>query len=267
MIGRAKAILVKGATRNPAIWVFNEQLSAVSRAAEGLRTKARNLLTRHPVGHPERVRVEASLNAEGALIEAEMQRLEGLQKAGRIEATSLAQGIHAVASLLEQNLVKRANALFPRFPKPPQGKCVAMSESGTPMISGYRFNPNASADVVEHAKVIDAALVENKAFDRGIKGQASAGHSEKMAGIRNPGEPIAVILPMCPNCYAYFAQEARASGLTQAVAEPHLTNVFFPDGVRVTVDRSGQRVVIGEGQSIMTRSTPAIPAAERRIVR
>ncbi len=69
---------------------------------------------------------------------------------------------------------------------------------------------------------------------------------------------------MCPNCYAYFAQEARASGVTQVVAEPHLTNVFYADGVRVTVDRAGARIVIGESGAISTTTAPAIPASSAR---
>lgn len=263
IVARAKEIFVKGPQRNPTVWAFNEQLTHVSAEAEKLTKKAAGLLEKHPVGHPDRVKVEKGLNAEGAVIEAEMQRLEALKKSG-FESAGLAQGIHAVASLLERNLVARANAIFPRMPRPPKGKCVAMGESGRPMISGYKYNPNAAADVTEHARIIDAALVENRSFDRGIPGQASASHSEKMAGIRGPGEPIAVSLPMCPNCYAYFAQEARASGVTQVVAEPHLTNVFYADGVRVSIDRTGARTVIGESGSISTKTTPAVPADSAR---
>ncbi len=175
----------KDAVAAQTIWVFNEQLTFVSREAENLAQKAATLLEKHPVGHPDRVRVERGLNAEGAAIEAEMQRLEALQASGFASA-GLAHGVHAVASMLERNVVARANAIFPRMPRPPTGKCVAMGESGRPMISGYKYNPNAAADVAEHARIIDAALVENTSFDRGIPGQASASHSEKMAGHPRP---------------------------------------------------------------------------------
>jgi hypothetical protein len=39
----------------------------------------------------------------------------------------------------------------------------------------------------------------------------------------------------------------------QVVAEPHLTNVFFADGTRVSIDPGTEaRTVIGQGQSIST---------------
>jgi hypothetical protein len=250
---------IKGATRNPAHWVFNEQLNDVTKAAANLETRARGELIKYPPGHKSRVNAEKLLNEEAATLEREMQRLENLKKSGQIESTSLRQGIHAVASNLERTFVARANAIFGRMPSPPKGKCIAMSESGTPMISGYGTHPERAASVAEHAAVIDAALVENRLYDKRFRGQASASHSEKMAGVAAPGEPIAVALPMCANCYAFFAQEAKASGLTQVVAEPHLTNVFFADGIRVTIDRAGHRTVIGPSASISTVTTPAIP--------
>jgi hypothetical protein len=263
ILERAKGLRVKGATPNPAHWVLNEQLDSLAKQSAAFGERAKAQLTKTPIGHPKRVQVERALNAEGAALEQEMQRLENLVRSGNVEATSLRQGIHAVASALERNLVDRARAIFPNMPKAPGKKCVAMSESGTPMVSGYKYNPNAAADVAEHAAIIDAALVENKSFDRGVPGRASASHSEKMAGIRQPGEPIAVALPMCPNCYAYFAAEARASGVTQVVAEPHLTNVFFADGTRVSIDPgTGARTVIGQGQSISTGTNLPRPTGQ-----
>ncbi|MGW5151797.1 hypothetical protein [Rhodococcus koreensis] len=256
---RVRKIFIKGPTRNPAHWVFNEQLNDVTKAAADLQTRARRELIKYPVGHPSRVNAEKLLNQEGAAVEREMQRLENLEGAGLVETTTLREGIHGVASNLERTMVAKANAIFSRMPKPPKGKCIAMSESGTPMISGYATHPERAASVAEHAAVIDAALVENRLYDKRFRGEASASHSEKMAGIAVPGEPIAVALPMCANCYAFFAQEAKVSGLTQVVAEPHLTNVFFADGVRVSIDRAGHRTVIGPSGSISTTTTPAIP--------
>ncbi|WP_236796193.1 RHS repeat-associated core domain-containing protein [Amycolatopsis sp. GM8] len=91
-------------------------------------------------------------------------------------------------------------------------------------------------DVLDLQQEIGHPAKRAGAMDQGVPGKYFASHAERQAAVLDPGAPIRINLPMCPDCQDFFKALAAHRQQTQIVTEPGgITRTFHPDG-SMTVD-------------------------------
>ena len=150
----------------------------------------------------------------------------------------------------EQETISAAENTVARLDRPLAIKTKAAAATGDVRRSGFGIRGSGrelTTRVMEVGKKIGHTFESNSSKDGGIPGQAKASHAEKLAAIENPGKPLAVDNPMCPDCVAFFQKLARAQGSHLVVREPGMTWVFRPDGARVGLAAGSSVIIHADG--------------------
>ncbi|WP_394831700.1 DUF6531 domain-containing protein [Pendulispora rubella] len=105
-----------------------------------------------------------------------------------------------------------------------------LTKSGWKHEDGSGVKNVSTDDVRKQCDKNGHTLTNGGANDHGEHGRYFASHAEKQQAVAEPGAPLGVTHPMCPDCQKFFRQQAQYMGKPQVVTDPKMTRVFNPDG-------------------------------------
>jgi hypothetical protein len=116
----------------------------------------------------------------------------------------------------------------------------AVAADGQPTVSGWSPPPEGFAkatpeEVLAHSKKIGHTPKPAGGLDQtnrgGFSGKYNSSHAEKQQAVIAPNKPVAVDLPMCDDCQAFYQKQAIYTKTTQVVTDPNGTWTFHPNGL------------------------------------
>ncbi len=153
-----------------------------------------------------------------------------------------------------QQGITEASLAFERLPGGRGRKNTAGTAQGEANESGYSNNSPGYNDKPElNAKTAAAGVeaghdVRGHVFDRSEAGRYENSHAERQTAVAHPGEPLASLLPLCPDCQRYFVALAALRETPIFVADPTGVHVFMPDRGHSVVPHPSGAVLVGPPQ-------------------